>query len=310
MNIINDNKKEAVVTALDPFAIFTLVLLAGAAFSSFFLAPLPLLSAQWRLPNPWPKAVAVLGSVVAVVVLETPVPWAIVAFVLGVVFADQAHTQKSLWRALNTSVAAAFLAAIGLLVLHSQMNQMGPLIYWQSFVHTLVESVQVSVQSGFQMDWPVLESLLVHQGGFFLVGLCLISCWVSLGTASHFGWLKPGKRLSGSVLRKQMRLSPAIAVFASGLYIVAFSFPVPFYILGLTRIVGCVLFIHGTVCLSDILSRRKMPKGPRTWIYVLSVLFGFYALLALGVVSPWYFRAAKSQGPESVLKDLEENETV
>jgi hypothetical protein len=90
------------------------------------------------------------------------------------------------------------------------------------------------------------------------------------------------------------------------LYGVTFSFVTPPYIAGFVQLVGCLFFIHGTVCLSDILGRRGIPKGARTWVYVLSVLFGFYALLALGVISPWYFRVAGRQSPTPQLKDLEE----
>jgi hypothetical protein len=302
MNVLNDKTKET-APEIDFFHIATLVLFAGAAGATFLLAPLPVLIAQWKLPEPWPKVVALLGAVVAVFILEAPVPWAAVAFVLSIVFADLIKSKKGLWHSLASSTLAAVVSAFVIFLFFSRIDKSAPLAFWKDLVHKLVLQAQTSLQSGVQVDWLMIEKVFLYESPFLLAALCWMSCWVSFGLAIHFRLLGEPAAFFGKNLRKSVRGSVFAVCLAGGAYAAAILVPLPFYLAGSLRLSGCFLAVLGTVCLSDILNRRKVSKNGRTWVYVLAVLFGFYALVALGVVSPWYFRAAK-------LRDASAHEAV
>lgn len=292
MNVLNDKTKET-TPEIDFLHVATLVLFAGAAGATFLLAPLPILIAQWKLPEPWPKGVALLGAIVAVFALEAPVPWAAVAFVLSIVFSDLIKNKRGLWHSLTVSTLAALAAAFAIFFFFSRLENSAPLAFWQGLVHKLLAQAQASFQSGVQVDWPSLEKVFLYEAPFLLAALCWMSCWVSFGLAIHFRLLGETAAFLGKNLRKSVR-APFLAVASAGAaYAAALLVPLPFYLAGSLRLAGCFLAVLGTVCLSDILNRRKASKNARTWVYALAVLFGFYALVALGVVSPWYFRAAK-----------------
>jgi nitrate reductase NapE component len=295
MNVLNDRKPKETTPEVDLFQVLTLVLFSGAASATFLFAPLPVLIAQWRMPEPWPKVIALLGAIVSIFALEAPVPWAVSAFVLGIVFADSAKKHSNLWRCLAVSVGSALAVSLAVFILHSSRAGSPPLVFWKDLVHGVVGQVQNSFRSGVEMDWGQLESLLYYQSPFLLAALFLMSCWVSLGAAVHFQLLGERAGHLGRSLRKKVRSSVGISVVVGTGYLLAMVLPLPFYVEGVARLLGCLLAIYGSVCLSDVLHRRKVAKGGRTWIYVLSIVFGFYALVALGVVSPWYFRAAKAK---------------
>jgi hypothetical protein len=169
----------------------------------------------------------------------------------------------------------------------------------------LVVQAQSSFQSGVQVDWLLLEKVFLYEAPFLLAALCWMSCWISFGLAIHFRLLGETAVFFGKNLRKSLRGSFLAVAFAGAAYAVAILVPLPFYLAGSLRLSGCFLAVLGTVCLSDILNRRKVSKNGRTWVYALSVLFGFYALVALGVVSPWYFRAAKLRDAAAAVGEKE-----
>lgn len=302
MNVVND-KSDPVSPQPDPLRVITFSLFSGAAFSTFLAAALPLLAAQWRLPEPWPKVVALLGALVAVLVLSAPVPWVAVAFVLGMVFADQVTRGVGVWKSLALSVATAALVAGVLLLIHAQLKGVPPLQFWQSIAKAFVAEARASLQSGMQMNWDMFERLILYQAPFLLVGLCLISAWVSLGVAAHFQWLDPQGPVSAASLRAGVRVPTWLSLTACVFLLASLAVSLPYYLAGTARVLSCLLFVQGTVCLSDILHRRGIGFAARTWLYVFAMIFGFYALFALGVISPWYFRAAQLAGAGKVLEE-------
>ncbi len=307
MNILNDTPRKETAPPLDPFRVITLALFAGAAMSTFLLAPMPLLLAGWRLPEPWSKVVGLGGAAIALLVLEAPMPWVAVAFSMALVFSDQVNRQKPLWGALGMSVLVSLLVAVGVFFFQVRLAHESPMPFWRDFIHALVTEMQTFFEGKSGVDFALLEQTLYQQAPFLLAGLAFVSSWISLGAAAHFGWVHPEKGPSSRTLRASMQLPAWFSVLASFSFLASILFTLPFYAAGVVRFLGCLLFMQGTLCLSDILSRRRVSRAGRTWVYVLSVVFGFYALLALGVISPWYFRAARLAGP---VKGLEEKETV
>jgi hypothetical protein len=305
MNILNDTPQKETVPPLDPFRVITLALFAGAAMSTFLLAPMPLLLAGWRLPEPWPKVVALGGAAIALLVLEAPMPWVAVAFAMSLIFSDQVNREKPVWGALGLTVLVSMLVAVGVFFFQVKLAQASPEEFWRNFVHSLVTEMQGFFDGKSGVDFALLEQTLYQQAPFLLAGATFISAWVSLGAAAHFGWLHPERGPSGRSLRESLRLPPWFAIVASFGFLASILFHLPFYGAGVVRFMGCLLFMQGTLCLSDILSRRSVSRAGRTWVYALSVVFGFYALLALGVLSPWYFRAARLAGPVKVLEEKE-----
>jgi hypothetical protein len=134
MNVVNDKTSPGVSPPIDFFLVITFVLFTGVSFSTFLLAPLPLLFAHSRLPEPWAKISAILGSVVAVVFLKAPVPWVLVAFVLSMVFVDRFFSQKSLFQAFALATSTALVSASGLLVLQSRLHSVPLSVYWEKTV--------------------------------------------------------------------------------------------------------------------------------------------------------------------------------
>ncbi len=297
MKVVNDRTPKAKTPELDPFHLVLLAFFAAAAFSTFILAPLPLLLANWRLPEPASKAVALLGAALAVLVLDAPVPWVAVAFSIALVFSDQIDRERPVWGALGLSVFVALMVAFGVFLFQARLYQAQPMAYWQETIHSLVSEVRTLLkgQPGFDLD--TLERVLYQQAPFLLASITLVSCWISLGAAAHLGWLNPNKKLSSRTMRATLQIPPWVSLSATFLMLTALVTPLPFYGAGLVRFLSAVLFTQGSLCLSDILSRRRVMKTRRTWIYALLVVFGFYALLALGMISPWYFRAARKAGP-------------
>ncbi len=292
MDVLNDRRKET-APEVDLFQVLTLALFAGAGFSTFFLAPLAILVAEWRLPPPFPKVAALGGALVAALVLAAPVPWVAVAFVLSILFSHLLKQTLQLWSSLAVAVATAMVVALGLLFFNAALRGVPPLPFWNAFISQLMVEVKSAFDSGVGVDWATVETLFRLQAPFLLTAVCLVSAWISVGMGAHFGWLGPEKAVDGNFLRKAARLPFGFSMAASLLVAFSLAIPLPYWAVGITRIFGCLLFIQGSACLSDILLRRKVSRAARSWVYVISVVFGFYALLALGMISPWYFRAAR-----------------
>lgn len=284
MNIHNDRAQNETVPQLDPFQLLTVALFAGLAMSTFVLCALPLLYAESRFPQPWPKIVGLVGAALAVFALEAPIPWVAVAFSMGLVFSDQVQKGKNLWGALGSAVLVAI--GISLVLFFFQMNIQGgePLTFWRDLVHSLVTEVQGSFKSDTAADWALLEKLIYEEAPFLVGGLAFVSAWLSLGAAVHFGWGPGEPPLASAQLRDSLELPVWLSALATAAFFVSLVVPLPFYVSGIARFLCCLLFMQGTLFLSSALARRNVARGRRTWVYGISVVFGFYALIVLGMV--------------------------
>ncbi len=290
MDVLNDrpSSKEAAGPKWDPFQFVTFAFFSAVGMATFFLAPLPSLLAQTKLPDPFPKVAALLGAVIAVIGLEAPAPWVTIAFAVSLVFSDSV-VKKSLWLALSFASAAAL--TVGGLNLWIGARGTNPFQHWANLAATVIAELQKAVEgTPTGMNWAEFQSILTFEAPFLLVGICILACWVSLGLAVHFKWVN-AEPLTAEGLRTRIRLPRTFVVVAALLFAVSALLPVPFYVSGTARVLGCVLFIQGCVCLSDVLQRRAVAAPTRTVLFSFLVVFGFYALVAIGVISPWYFRA-------------------
>jgi hypothetical protein len=136
-----------------------------------------------------------------------------------------------------------------------------------------------------------MRAIFLYEGPFLYLSGVILSLWLSVGIAAHLGWMAPGHRYSGEGLR-QVRLPAWVSVGFLALFVAAFFGPTRTEHLfgGIFRLAGSIMFVHGSICLSELLSRRVLRPRVRTLIYSLAIILGFYALMGLGVMSPWILR--------------------
>ena len=280
---------------VDVLSLLSLSCLTALSFSIFIIAALPILFLQSRLPDPIPKAVALAGAILAVVGLSAPVPWIAGVFTLAIVLADTLHRRGRVFPALFASVAAALAVILAFFFLSAQQQGVQPAAYWNGLVDGWMAQARMVLEGGMATDWTAVDSLLRHQGPFLLVAGLILSAWVSLGAAAHWGWAPGPKPLNAKALRKQARLPQAVYVAVTLGWAASMALPAAPWGVGVGRILATLLFLQGCVCLSLILNRLGTSFVARTLIYSLGVVLGFYALLALGVVSPLYFRVEEKK---------------
>jgi hypothetical protein len=66
------------------------------------------------------------------------------------------------------------------------------------------------------------------------------------------------------------------------------------------------MFIQGSVCLALFLEQRRVRRGVRTLIYSMATVLGFYALVGMGIMSPWILRRKNRVSPQILRTNLEE----
>jgi hypothetical protein len=75
---------------------------------------------------------------------------------------------------------------------------------------------------------------------------------------------------------------------------------------GIFRVLSGFMFIQGSVCLALFLEQRRVRRGVRTLIYSMATVLGFYALVGMGIMSPWILRRKNRVSPQILRTNLEE----
>ncbi|NBX77262.1 MAG: DUF2232 domain-containing protein [Proteobacteria bacterium] len=292
MRVVNDQnenqpKKEPVSLLSLPFY----ALLCGLGFSSILMSSFAVILVHRRLPDYWPKVVSIAGALIALLVLEVPLPVVLLSFVLAVFVADSIQRQVPVWTLMiRTLLLTTVLGLIGLGVMTQTVEAAKVLSGWSQFVDRVVQQAQ---QSGLLFpEWnPVmLRNLLFYQGPFYFLSGCLLSVWFSVGLAAHLKWQSEQDVYSSQSLRG-LRLPWLMSVFVLILWAVnAFNqTPSQYWLAGLLHLLFVIFSIQGTTVLSVFMAQRGWKSGPRALVYVGFLFVGFYALVGLGLMSPFVF---------------------
>ena len=298
MLISNDRKsepREPIHPELNFFGILSHAMLCSVGIATVFFSPLPMMLSHIRLPEPWPKITALLGAVVALLLLETSVIPVVGAFAFGLFVADQVKLKQDFWLLLGK--ASIFALGIGSLIIFSmsQMESLSVSAFWQAHVTKMISQFKESVgPEGAQIQWDTLEAMLLFEGPFLFLAGSMLSLWVSVGIAAHFEWFDKKHPLRSSQLRKVRLPNWFSLLFVGGFIAVALSSgEEPSLFSGIIRILGVLMFIQGCVCISEVMKGRKLGSRVRTLVYSLSILLGFYAVVGMGVLSPVFYQRQK-----------------
>ena len=307
MRVVNDKKNENTAhPELNLFAIVTYSVLTALGMTTLFFAPLPLMVAHERMEEPWPKLTALFGAVLALTYLEVPVGMVATLFVFSLFVADKVKRETNFWTLIGQSALLALFLGAASIFANAYQHGIKPLVYWSDLTQVTVESLQSMLQSSSpnmaapnSFDWPALKDMLFYQGPFLLMSAGMISAWLSLGVAVHLEWLPSTKRFSGEALRG-LRLPSWIALaFVTTLVGSFFSLAGWQHLLGgASRLFATLLFIQGCAIFSTALAQKAVSVRVRTLFYSLAIVFGFYAVIGMGVAGPWFSR---KKGKEKTL---------
>lgn len=291
MRVVNDREEKTETSELGILQVFSYALFCAAGISTVVFAPVPMILAHLRLPDNQAKMSALFGAVIALTFLEIPLNIVVLAFVFGLFIGDSAAREKGFWPTVAAVLGLATVTGFGMLLAQSVGEKASLLPYWRELVHAAVDQLQKSVQSPDALKWDQLEALLLYEGPFLYLAAALLSFWLSIGLVAHFGWFPEKHPLSGARLRAtRMPRWTVFAFFALTLATAAGPEWSQRLASGFVRLVGTLLFIQGCQCLSQILAYRQVRPRVRTTVYSLSVVFGFYMLVAVGMIGPWITR--------------------
>jgi len=292
MRLVNDqNEKQEKVEPVSLFSLPFYALLCGLGFSSVLMSSFAVILVHRRLPDYWPKVVSIAGALIALLVLEVPLPIVLLSFVLAVFVADSVQRQIPVWTLLvRTLLLVSVLGFIGLGVLAQSLDLASLISAWTQFVDRVVDQAQ---QSGLLVpgwDLATLRNLLFYQGPFYFLSGCLLSVWFSIGLAAHLKWQSEKDVYSSQKLR-ELRLPWVMSVLVLVLWAAnAFNqTPSQYWLAGLLHVFFVFFSIRGMTVLSQFMAQRGWKSGLRAFVYVGFLFIGFYALVGLGLMSPFVF---------------------
>lgn len=282
---------------VDPSTVLALSLLAGFASIGVAFAPAPVLLAQARLPEPWPKVVALAGAAFAMVLFGaigvSPL-LAIFTFAVSIVVADGVENERPIALTLGGSVlVVALLAVLGLWQLGGGTGVEAVRTGVARFVETAIGAWAQAFPKSTEAERTEIAQAFRTEGPALLALVTAVIAWLSLGLAAHLRWTERSLRYSSEALRN-LRV-PMVLSFA---FIVALV--VAWRVEGGPAAVGAVLavrllsiplFVQGCTALSKLLHRRNVGARVRSVIYAVSIFFGFHALVAFGAAAPLVGRA-------------------
>lgn len=294
MRVLNDTSERRAPERPEGVALIAYTGLAMLGFVgatsalTVLFAPLPLLLAHLRLPEPWPKVTALAGATLAVLGWEVPVGMAIVLFASGLAFADGVRQGKPFWPIALRSVVLALAIAGLLLVAEAHRLALSPAGYWSAAVDRVLEAYDSLPQMAGMIGREALRLLLLYEAPFLLSSGVLLCLWISLGLAAHLRWIPVGHPLSAEGLRAMARPAALTVGFAT-LFVGRLWFPAPWShaIEGAVLVGSVALFIQGCVVLSGFLARKNVAPPARTLLWCVGVTVGSYVLLGLGAAGPW-----------------------
>ena len=264
--------------------------------------------AHVRLPDYWPKVACIAGAVLALLLLEVSLPAVLVSFVVGTYIADRVMSGANFWTLAGQVALLSMVLGILALVSVSPSTPGGLPVVWASWVDSSIAQLQESGLAGADWNWATTRDTVYYQGPFLFVGAVLVSLWISVGLAAHLNWFAPGHAYAAPGLRK-ISLPVFFAPLFVGLFTASFLLKGPVSNLtgGAYCLVSVLLFIQGSITLSHLLQTKGYSRGIRGFIYAALTIFGFYALVALGLMGPWILnRRARTVAPSSASKLVEE----
>ena len=304
MQVLNDKDSEPKRdNDRDAFAILSHALFGAVGIASIILGPLPMILAQIRLQQPWPRVVALAGAVIALTLLGASVFPVLLVFIFGLYISDNINDGKSFWWLMLRSLILAAVIGGGLVFVLAQGSRTTVGSFWSGLVDSLVANVRNVVRIEPEDRWKDLRTMLFYEGPFMYLSLAVLSLWLSVGTAAHLGWFGEGHSLSGASLRK-LRLPLWLIVGFVLMSVLEFLGLVhdKAMLVGVNRVLGSIVFVQGCVYLSEILSMKNLRPRMRTFVYALSIGVGFYVVIVMGIVGSWVLRshmalAAQRKGP-------------
>lgn len=308
MRLVNDKEERREPIEVDLFAVLSQGFLCSLGMATFFLSPLPVIHSHLKLVNPWAKVSTLIGAILAIVVLELPALAVVISFVIGIYIADNYVNEVPFWKNFSMTVLLAALIGGGALFLNASLDRLTVVEYWSGVVDSFIKVAQESVKlTDNSFQWSDLRSILIYQGPYFFLSSSVLLFWFSVGFAAHLGWVKDAHPYSSQSLRK-LHLPSALSI----LFIVLFTLnsvvtgPVHHLVSGMFRLLGTLMFIQGMITLSTALAIKQARKGTRAVVYVFSCVVAFYAVIGLGVLSPWFFRKNSERLSQMTTAKLEE----
>lgn len=291
MRVVNDREEKSAPTELGVLPVVAHSMLCAMGIATLLLAPLPMIVAGLRLAEPWTKVVGVFGAFVAVTFLNVPPAFAIISFILSMFIADAVCREMEFWQLLRQAGTLALVVGLATLVASAQLEGTTPLAYWTALVERGVGQARDAALVDKAFPWAQFQAAFFYEGPFLYLTGVFISLWLSIGLASHMGWLEENAQYSGKVLRG-LRLPLWVSIGFLILF-VAVTFPITpgnYLLGGAYRIAGVLMFIQGCVCVAELMERRMVRPRVRTLIFSVAILVGFYAVMGMGVMAPWIFR--------------------
>jgi hypothetical protein len=299
MRVINDRDEKAESTQVDIFAVMAHGLFCAVGFAAQILGPLPVIGSYAKLSEPWPKVAALLGAVLALTLFQRPPMVVFILFGFSLFVADSLWRGVPVLRLVLTSMIVAAALGVASLFLFAGLQRLGVPAFYTQIVDSLYEQavlVSKALSVNQADDGEMLRNYFRFQGPFAYLSMAVLSLWMSVGVATHFGWIPKGHAYSSEKLR-EFRMPTWFSVMFGALFVAELLLGnrVPYLLDGVFIITTAILFIPGTITISDILHRRKVPSGQRTMLYCFAVVLGFYFVLLMGAVAPWIRRRPINQ---------------
>ena len=307
MRVMNDREEETQKAPPETvFDVVALSLLCGLGLASGILGPLPMILSEIRLVKPWGKVAPLVGAVFSVVLLGIPPQVAVIGFVTGIYVADSIGRRVPLWRMLIEVVYVGVGIAGVLLFAYAYVKGWSVVYAWGQVVDALMLQLREGLPGASAELFSNLREVFYFEGPFLFVSALILTAWLSVGFASHLRWLANNPSYCGEAIREQTLprwfSGVCIAVLA-GLLVLKLGTTAERIVWGIFRPLSMLLLIQGTIALSRVLARRILSPWIRSWIYVLALTFGFYALIGAGAIAPW-LTSRKPSGSRKVTGEV------
>ncbi|NBX68122.1 MAG: hypothetical protein EBR01_04045 [Proteobacteria bacterium] len=308
MRLVNDKQEPIEVKSVDLLALVSQMFLVALGIATWVFSPMTMVMAHCRFTNPWSKVAGIGGALLALILLEVPLAQVVLGFVFGLFVGDSFQRQIKPMQLLSQALMVGLGTAVVELVWGSVSQNTSIGLFWTSWVGDLIEKLKATQTFEGAMNWSLIKDLVTFEGPFLYLSALLLSSWIALGSAAHFGWVNDGKSPYSSVSLRELRLphwvrlSFIVSLVATMLVKSQFQYLAG----GIFRVLSGLMFIQGTICLSVVFSQRGIRRGVRTLVYSVAILLGFYALVGMGIMSPWILRKRRGVSPQAPLNQLEE----
>lgn len=308
MRLVNDKQEPIEVKSVDVFALISQMFLVSVGIATGVFSPMVMVLSHCRFNNPWSKVAGVGGAVLAILLLEVPLAQVVIGFVFGLFVADCLQREVKPFHLISQAMAVGLIAAIACLFWGSITQHVTFSEFWGRWVVELIERLKATQAFEATMNWEMIKDLVLYEGPFLYLSALMLSTWIALGAAAHFGWVKEEKSYYSSASLKKLRIPRWLGLCFLASFVATFVIRSHYQYLvgGVFRVLSGFMFIQGSICLSIMLSQRGVRHGLRTLIYCVAVLLGFYALVGMGIMSPWILRKKGGISPQILPNNLEE----